>query len=146
DRLYYITGGVGFLEGEFRDGGGHANTVTPAGLADFTAPASKDVFAFGGGVGGGIEWGVAPNLSVKAEGLYLAFDENLDLSDLSGVGAPGDHLKIGDTFAFRLGGNWRPGHPAGAIAASTTEHDVAAPYKWGGLYLGPQFGWGGLVT
>jgi outer membrane immunogenic protein len=32
------------------------------------------------------------------------------------------------------------------VTPTNAEHDVTAPYKWGGFYIGPQLGWGGLVT
>jgi len=144
DRLYYLTGGLGFLQGEFRDRGGHARDVTEDGIGDFTSPASRDVLAVGGVVGAGIEWGVTPDLSVKAEGLYLAFDEDVNLADLRGVGASGDHLSIGDSFAFRLGGNWRPAQ-AGMSVKNEADEDRPL-YDWSGFYAGPSVGWGGLVT
>ena len=58
--LFYATGGVAFLDGNFES---------------VSTSSSKDISATGGVVGGGVEWGVTPNLSVKGEGLYLAFDE-----------------------------------------------------------------------
>ena len=146
DQLYYITGGLGFLQGEFKDGGGHANTVTPGGLSRLYISGFKGRPRHRRRGRSRRRMGVAPNLSVKAEGLYLAFNNDIDLSGLTGVGAPGDHLKIGDSFAFRVGGNWRPGHAAGVTPASATEHDPAAPYNWSGFYGGAQGGWGGLVT
>jgi opacity protein-like surface antigen len=146
DMLLYLTGGLGILHGEFRDAGG--NLIPPLPDGGSTAPDSKDLLAVGGVAGAGIEWGIAPNLSVRAEGLYLGFSEAIDLSDLSGVGDPGDRLDIGDSFAFRLGANWRPwgagaGEPAGIVAMNG---EPAAPYAWNGIYAGPHLGWGGLTT
>ena len=130
--LFYVTGGVAFLDGEFEN---------------LSASGSKDISATGGVVGGGIEWGITPNLSVKGEGLYLSFD---DFTNLSGVGGSvaGDHLDIGDGFVARLGANWRFGpqydwvpSAGGKLAEMSMPH-----YDWRGIYIGAQFGDGGLVT
>jgi outer membrane immunogenic protein len=89
DALLYLTGGVAFLEGEF---------------ADPEEGGSEEVSAVGGAVGGGVEWGVTENFTLKAEGLYLFFDDETDLSDLP-TAAPSDSLKIEDGFVVRVGGN-----------------------------------------
>lgn len=134
--LLYATGGVAFLDGEFEN---------------VSASSAKDISATGGVVGGGLEWGITPNLSVKGEGLYLAFDKSVDLGDVKGSVA-GDRLDIGDGFVARLGANWRFGSQtvggptwddkqfSEPILASSTGYD------WRGFYLGAQFGTGGLVT
>ena len=133
--LLYATGGVAFLGGEFEN---------------VSASSSNDISATGGVVGGGIEWGITPNLSVKGEGLYLTFDESLSLAGVKG-NVSGDRLDIGDGFVARLGANWRFAQPgsiptwedkqlSGPMLAS------AAGYDWRGVYLGAQFGTGGLVT
>ena len=74
--LFYVTAGGALLNAEVTSsiGGFDANQQ---GNTD-----GKDVSALGIAVGAGIEWGLTRNLSVKAEGLYLLFDEFYDLSDL----------------------------------------------------------------
>jgi outer membrane immunogenic protein len=89
--LLYFTGGVAFLEGEF---------------ADTEQGGNADVSAVGGAVGGGVEWQMSQNLSVRAEGLYLFFDDSTNLSGLP-TGAATDSLEIEDGFVFRLGANLR---------------------------------------
>jgi outer membrane immunogenic protein len=129
-----VTGGVAFLQGEF---------------SDTTRPDGKGILAVGGAFGGGMEWGIAPQLSVKAEGLYLAFDEDTSLANVSGVGVPGDSLEIDDSFLFRLGGNWRPwqtGNAEPAPVVASYGDSVVTPYNWSGIYAGPYGGWGGLRT
>ena len=111
---------------------------------------SFDIAATGTLVGGGVEWGLTPNLSVKGEGLYLVFDDAKDLSKLV-EGVPGDTLTIGDGFVARLGANWRFGPQAAGIPTGDKFLSVqpAAPgmrYNWNGMYVGAQIGDGGLVT
>ncbi|WP_119390467.1 outer membrane protein [Taklimakanibacter lacteus] len=91
NTLLYVTGGVAFLEGEFED--------TEEG-------GSADVSATGGAIGGGLEWGMTENLSIKAEGLYLFFDDDTSLADLP-TGASTDSLEIEDGYIVRLGANLR---------------------------------------
>jgi outer membrane immunogenic protein len=133
NTLFYLTGGVGFLGGEFQD---------------VTFPAKKDFSAGGGVVGGGIEWGIAPNFSLTAEGLYLAFDENLVLGNVRGLGVPGDRVDIGDSFLFRVGANWRPWQAAGngTYARYADPTWPGGAVDWTGFYLGAHAGWGGLTT
>jgi outer membrane immunogenic protein len=133
NKLLYATGGVGFLGGEFQD---------------VTSPAKKSISAVGGVVGAGIEWGIAPDLSLMAEGLYLAFDEKKVLADVRGIGAVGDHVTIGDGFVFRVGANWRPGQTVATRYAAHygTIAGNGAPYDWSGFYVGAHAGWGGLTT
>ena len=132
--LFYATGGVAFLDGNFED---------------VTTSSRKDISATGAVVGGGIEWGVTPNLSLKGEGLYLAFNDSTNLANVKG-GVPGDHVDIGDGFVTRVGANWRFG-PQNAGAPSGGYRLAALPmagtrYNWSGTYVGAQVGDGGLTT
>jgi opacity protein-like surface antigen len=133
NKLVYLTGGVGFVSAEFQD---------------ITFPASKTISAIGGVVGGGLEWGIAPDFSLAVEGLYLAFDKRATLADVKGIGRPGDHVDIHNGFLFRLGGNWRPWHAAGASLMADYRHPAkpAKAYNWTGFYIGAHGGWGGLST
>jgi outer membrane immunogenic protein len=121
--LYYATGGLAYLDAEFKD---------------ITNDDSKDVSAFGPVIGGGVEWGYRHDLTLKAEALYLMFDDTTDLSDLV-EGAEGDHVEIDDGFVIRVGANYRPGQAGGDNAGEGW-------YDWTGTYAGAHFGWGGLVT
>jgi outer membrane immunogenic protein len=132
--LFYVTGGLAVLKGTFKD---------------LSFPDNAEVSALGAVVGGGLEWAFAPNLSFKAEGLYLMFDETVGLSGLSGKGVVGDHLDIDDGFVLRLGANWHPGRPASydegeeeGLALGPTD----GAYDWRGIYAGAHLGWGGLNT
>ena len=125
--LLYATGGVAFLDGEFEN---------------VSASSSKDVSATGGVVGGGIEWGITPNLSVKGEGLYLTFDELLSLAGVKG-NVSGDRLDIGDGFVARLGANWRFAQPMGI--PTWDDKQLSGPmiasatgYDWRGFYWEPS--------
>ena len=132
--LFYATGGVAFLDGNFED---------------ITTSSRKAISATGAVVGGGIEWGVTPNLSLKGEGLYLAFNKSTSLANIKG-GVPGDHLDIGDGFVTRIGANWRFGSQgAGVPGASSKLAELPMPgtrYNWSGTYIGAQIGDGGLTT
>jgi outer membrane immunogenic protein len=88
--LLYLTGGVAFQEGEF---------------ADPEEGGKEEVSAVGGAVGGGAEWGVTENLTLKAEGLYLFFDDETDLGDLP-TADPSDSLQIENGFVVRAGANF----------------------------------------
>ncbi len=133
--LFYATGGVAFLDGEFEN---------------ITTSSHKDISATGGAVGGGVEWGVTPNLSLKGEGLYLAFNDSTSLANVRG-GVPGDHLDIGDGFVTRIGANWRFGGAqyAGVPGVGYKLGPPPLPgvrYDWRGTYIGAQLGDGGLTT
>ena len=89
NTLLYVTGGVAFLDGTFRNDD-EGDTI--------------DISAVGGVLGTGIEWGATQNLSVKVEALGLFFD---DSTDLSSIGEPGDNLVIDDAVIARVGVNYR---------------------------------------
>ena len=149
NMLYYVTAGAAFMESELSvRAASLAGTPTVPGT--LTDPDSKDISAIAPVVGGGIEWKYTPNLSFKAEGLYLAFDEDIDLADLQGSGRPGDHIEIEDGFLFRLGANWQLWPQDSEMGlASYAAAEVTHPgprYDWTGFYVGGHVGWGGLVT
>ena len=131
NKLFYLTGGVAFIDGEFRD---------------VTFSDKKTFSAVGGVVGGGLEWGIAPNFSLTAEGLYLEFGETIDLADVKGAGVAGDHFDIDNGFLFRIGANWRPWQAPGAPATANYVRSAALAYNWTGFYVGAHAGWGGLTT
>jgi outer membrane immunogenic protein len=133
NKLLYLTGGVAFVGGEFED---------------ITFPDKTRISAVGGVIGGGLEWGIAPNLSLSAEGLYLAFDKEANLADVKGIGAAGDHVDIKDGYLFRVGANWRPWQAADARFAAAHGHYAGQgqAYDWTGLYVGAHAGWGDLAT
>ena len=131
NKLFYLTGGVAFIDGEFRD---------------VTFSNKKTFSAVGGVVGGGLEWGIAPNFSLTAEGLYLEFGEGIDLADVKGAGVAGDHFDINNGFLFRIGANWRPWQAPGVRATADYVRSAALAYNWTGFYVGAHAGWGGLTT
>ncbi len=135
DLLFYLTGGVAYLAGEFEG---------------VTIPGSKDVSAVGGAFGGGVEWGVTRDLSLRAEALYLAFDDDTSLAGVTDEASSGDHVEIDDGYALRLGANWRFGQE-GTLqhAAYRGDHAPAGTstgFDWTGVYIGGHLGVGGLVT
>src|SRR5262249_57534025 len=76
--LGYVTGGLAFLDAEFIDR-----------LTD----SSEDVSTWGAVVGGGFEWGYRPDLTFRAEALFLDFFDDTSLSDLSD-GDKGDFARL----------------------------------------------------
>lgn len=93
DLLVYGTAGIAFLSGGLTD-------------IDGTAGADGvDIFATGGVFGAGLEWAATETISVKAEGLYVHFN---DATDFEGAGAAdtGDAFELNDAVIARLGVNW----------------------------------------
>ena len=126
--LGYVTGGLAFLDAEF---------------VDHLTNSSKDVSTMGAVVGGGVEWGYRPDLTFRAEALFLDFFDDTSLSDLPN-GDKGDFARLDEGLVVRLGANWRPGQPSGAVQAAGLVQDGG--YDWGGLYVGANFGWGAPNT
>ncbi|MEM9472187.1 MAG: hypothetical protein AAGA00_09520, partial [Pseudomonadota bacterium] len=93
DLLVYGTAGVAFLTGELSDVGG-------SGGAD-----GVDVFATGAVFGVGMEWAATESVTVKAEGLYVHFN---DATSFEGAGQAdtGDAFELKDAAIARLGVNW----------------------------------------
>jgi outer membrane immunogenic protein len=73
--LFYITGGLAYGKTEF------STSITqncnnpiaplPCGSGPYTAAATDSLLRFGGTIGGGVEWLITQNWSVKAEYLYV---------------------------------------------------------------------------
>jgi outer membrane immunogenic protein len=93
--LLYATGGLAVLNAKLD------NTSNDGGQ-------TKDVNALGAAIGVGMEWGVTQNLSIKVEGLFLAFDKDYSIQDIGSEGDQGDFFRIDDGFIARVGVNWRP--------------------------------------
>ena len=61
----------------------------------------------GGVVGGGFEYAVADNVSLRAEGLYYFFNDKKKFDDDGDVDSEdGDHVKFDDAYVIRVGLNW----------------------------------------
>ena len=86
--LFYAKGGVAFanLSGSWLD----TCTAAPCGAGTLNATGSTT--ATGGALGGGIEYAFNPQWSVKAEYLWLGFDQTLN------VCGPGGGTAAGSTF------------------------------------------------
>ncbi len=126
--LGYVTGGLAFLDATF---------------TDHLTDSDKDVSELGAVVGGGVEWGYRPDLTFRAEALFLTFDEDTSLSDLPN-GDKGDFARLDEGWVLRLGANWRPGQPS--VVAEGSGTSAAGLYDWSGIYVGANFGWGGPDT
>jgi outer membrane immunogenic protein len=98
-------------------------------------------------VGAGVEYGITPNLSAKAEYLYVHLDPKnyfLDQGCVAGC-AMGANVNL-----FRLGLNWRFAPWAPALAANAAGLPAAASsagvHDWSGLYVGVNGGYGAGKT
>jgi outer membrane immunogenic protein len=156
--LFYITAGGAFI---------HADVDTSLGGRDVDQQEnedSKDVSAYGGVAGAGIEWGLTRNLSLSIEGLYMFFDSRDTLADLDeGLpaggapdapdfpipGVPDNNFKINDGYMFRFGLNWHlwnPDAPEGEEALWKAKREGFADYDWNGFYVGAHAGFGGFSS
>lgn len=88
-------------------------------------------------LGGGVEYGLMPNVSVKAEYLYTHLDpKNYFIAQ----GCPGPCDMGANVHTFRLGANWRFGGMSAGTPAPTLV--AAGPYNWTGFYAGINGGYG----
>jgi outer membrane immunogenic protein len=60
----------------------------------------------GGVVGGGAEWAMSDNFSLRAEGLYYFFNDKKDTSDFVGSFDSDDNVKFKDAFVVRVGASY----------------------------------------
>jgi outer membrane immunogenic protein len=88
--LVFATGGVAFSDANYSG-------------FDSGSKGDASVGKVGGVVGGGLEWAVMDNVSVRAEGLYYMFGDKKDTSSLSPTARSGDYVKFEDAFTFRVG-------------------------------------------
>jgi outer membrane immunogenic protein len=94
--LIYATGGVAYThpEFDFYNNGSHAGSID---IDD----------AWGYVVGGGVEYAVAENASVRLEGLYYGFDAKQNIkNDEFDDADEGDSVQLKDIWAVRVGVNW----------------------------------------
>ena len=105
--LLYATGGVAFLEGEVSTTADTSDDSCPDDPGNYTC--SEDFSEVGGIVGAGLEWGASENVSIKVEGLYVFFDDELSLDDLVD-GADSDFFEVEDLLIARIGINFRLGN------------------------------------
>ncbi len=78
--------------------------------ADWTSieDTSSDTAHFndiGGVVGGGVEWMVFSNTSIRAQGLYYFFNDKEDVSDFN-RGDTGERIELDDMFVVSIGATW----------------------------------------
>jgi opacity protein-like surface antigen len=97
DTLFYVTGGVAFLEGE-----------VSVDDDDCDDNCSTDYSEIGGVVGVGVEWAPWENVGLFVEGLYAFFDEEVSLEDI-GTENTDDFFEVEDLLIARVGINFRFG-------------------------------------
>lgn len=96
ELMPFVTGGVAMASWGFE-----ASTT----LGPVTEAGSADETTFGGVVGGGIEWMIDEDISVRAEGLYYLFDDSIDASTINGLADAGDHVDFGNVLVVRAAVN-----------------------------------------
>jgi opacity protein-like surface antigen len=96
DTLVYLTGGVGFARS--------ALTVTGT---DTPSPAKATFNSWGAVFGGGADWALTPNWSVRVEGLTYFFDHKTGLPNLTSDSDPQDYVRQSVVKVVRAGVNYR---------------------------------------
>ena len=101
--LVYATGGVAYASGDFKliDDRG----ATPGEGSVGENSGSVNIDSFGGVVGGGAEWAITDQISIRGEGLYYIFDDKTNTSDETADSDSGDFLSLEDVFVVRGGVN-----------------------------------------
>ena len=115
--LLYATGGVAFASSNAV--GGHTMHFN-----------DRSRIAVGGVIGGGLEYMVSPNMSIRAEGLYYMFDEKQP-SNGSGTGFSG----IDESWIARVGASWY-------FDQASAFDPVAVDAAFQGFYIGGHVGYG----
>lgn len=100
ELLLFGTAGVAWSDTSFTGNDDYPDTDPgEVGTADF----SDMGWAFGGGA----EYAITESVSIKADALYIMFDEQIDTADLqSEETKPGDYVELEDMFVARVGINY----------------------------------------
>jgi hypothetical protein len=113
--LLYVTAGLAYLDAALDNTGNLCRNIGgefPVTCDSPNTPGEKfNLDDWGITAGLGMEWGITPNLSAKAEGLFLHFQEDTEITDIGEEGGDEDDeqafFRLDDGFVFRLGLNWR---------------------------------------
>ena len=99
NAMVYVTGGLAYGRASFEA------------IESPVDRGKRDVSAVGTVLGGGIEWMVAPNVSMRGEYLHYRFNKKADITALTGDSDPQDRLEFRDNNVIRFGVNVRlPAH------------------------------------
>lgn len=91
DFLFYGTAGLAYVAGDYNvkdDGDGNGSL-------------SLDQFGFA--VGGGAEWAMSPNMTLRLEGLYNSFGKTFDASGVTADSDPDDEVELESIWVIRAG-------------------------------------------
>lgn len=100
DRIQpYVTGGVALA-------GYEVSAASSATGTPFTS-GKNDETAWGGVVGGGVEYLAAENILIRAEALYYMFDDNESIAGLTAGSGAGDSAGLDDVIVGRIGLSYR---------------------------------------
>lgn len=95
--LVYGTAGVAFVDSEY----------TAVNAGGDGSSGSLDFNETGWVVGGGAEFALTQNFSLRAQGLYYDFGEKKDGSNLNDDSDPGDFAEIEDAYTFTVGATYK---------------------------------------
>jgi outer membrane immunogenic protein len=95
DKLFYLTGGVGYARSKL--------TVT----GDVPSPATATLSSWGPVVGSGVEWAFAPKWSLRLEGLTYLMNNKKELPALTSDSEPQDFIRQSTIWVTRAGVNYR---------------------------------------
>jgi outer membrane immunogenic protein len=95
DKLFYLTGGIGYARSKL--------IVT----GDVPSPATATLSSWGPVVGSGVEWAFAPKWSLRVEGLTYLFNNRKDLPALTNDSDPQDYIRQSTVWVTRAGLNYR---------------------------------------
>ncbi len=122
--LVYVTGGIAH---------GSASFEAIESPADF---GKRTISATGAVVGGGVEWMLTSNISLRGEYLRYFFNKSADITNLTGDSDADDRWTFRDNSVMRVGLNVMLGGHGGQAAA-------AGPARnWAGHYIGLHGGYG----
>jgi outer membrane immunogenic protein len=96
DKLYYLTGGLGYARSKLTVTGG-----------DTPSPATATLSSWGAVVGAGVDWAFAPNWSARLESLTYLFNNRTDITALTNDSDPADKLRQSMISVTRVGVNYR---------------------------------------
>lgn len=94
--LVYGTGGLAYANGDFE-------VIDDLGDVGDENSGSAGIDAWGGVLGGGLEFAVTNNVALRIEGLHYFFDEESDTSDLTDDSDPGDFVSLDGVTVVRAG-------------------------------------------
>lgn len=102
DKLFYLTGGVGYARSSF--------TLIGTG-GDTPSPAKVSLSAWAPVIGAGTEWAFAPGWNARLESLTYFFNKRVNMPALTNDSDAEDYIRQSTVSVVRLGVNYRFNSP-----------------------------------